>query len=635
MHNNLKAEQEDRIRLAEDVRYKFELKGKMEGDSNKAEKDGIKESYKELDQIIKSHITHQADTLRNMENNFDTQLKTMQAAIRKEEISRAQQELLLKSDITKLAEQLRTDYELFKSQQAQLTEKITEMIKLEVEARLQGEKDSRNVTEAVFQKFVDDMTTFRDAVEKQNKRFAKDLKEVSTESSERSNFLSRYIEDLVKKAEENFDSQLAKMKMLCAKLTESVKEHVQSNEKTFGEFKQNIENMQTLLHESMETLRNEAEIKENDMGIKTEMEYSLTKLEFENLYKSLDNYSNTQSNWKSHVEETLCKINQAITKNEEKCVLRNQEQNTKNDEQIDRKSKALLESLKKANQEIWEHSIKLSEKQFSREGVKEILEIVPPQVLKMPDIKNAIGELTLEKGKNPRPVVKMPEFPKPKEVKKDQSAKDISDTPANQQHNEEKKENLSVNEKLDESKKTEVKKDEKKTDLSKSVDKSQSEKQAPIKEEKKIEPSEAKPAAPATKPPAKEEKKQAAPASKPPAKEEKKQSTSPPPAPAKPIKEEKKQANSPPPAPAKSLKEEKKDTQPVIQPAPPMPKPTEKSTAKEEKKQVVQAPSQKPPAKEEKKQSSPPPAPAKPVKEEKKQPSPPAAKPETKKQAKK
>ena len=347
----------------------------------------LNNAYKDLEQLIKSHITHQAETLGNLEAAFDSQIKTIQGQIRKEEVSRAQQELLLKSDITKLAEQLRMDYELFKSQQSQLTEKITEMIKLEVETRLQGEKESKMVTEAIFKKFVDDMTAFKELVEKQNKRFAKDLKEVSTESSERSNFLSRYIEDLVKKQEESTDAQFQKMKLLCAKLTEQVKEHIQTAEKTLSDMKTEQEETAKNLFEQVGEVQKNIVTIESDIAVKMSLEEAANKAEFNNIYDSLTMFSSNLEGWKNQHSGMVAELTKTVEDNKLNCQSVSEEMMKKAAEQADKKIQVTLEQLKKANQDIWDFSLQLSDKMFSREGVKNVLDIVPPQVLKYPDIK--------------------------------------------------------------------------------------------------------------------------------------------------------------------------------------------------------------------------------------------------------
>ena len=100
----------------------------------------MREKYSQIDNIIRSELQRKNEVVTNIQTNMETHIKNLHNAIRKEEVARAQMELGLKSDISKLAEQLRTDYEIFKNQQNTLTEKLTEMIKLEVDSRLSAER---------------------------------------------------------------------------------------------------------------------------------------------------------------------------------------------------------------------------------------------------------------------------------------------------------------------------------------------------------------------------------------------------------------------------------------------------------------------------------------------------------------
>ena len=71
---------------------------------------------------------------------------------------------------------------------------------------------------------------FKDTVEKDHKKFAREIKEINSENSERAHFLSRYIDDEVRRVSDSMYAQMSKIRTLCAKLTEHVKEHLQSNE---------------------------------------------------------------------------------------------------------------------------------------------------------------------------------------------------------------------------------------------------------------------------------------------------------------------------------------------------------------------------------------------------------------------
>ena len=81
--------------------------------------EALEMKFADIEDKLKQESNSRNEAIIHLETILDTQIKNVQGQIRKEEIARAQQELVLKSDIIKLAEQLRTDYEVFKSQQNQ------------------------------------------------------------------------------------------------------------------------------------------------------------------------------------------------------------------------------------------------------------------------------------------------------------------------------------------------------------------------------------------------------------------------------------------------------------------------------------------------------------------------------------
>ena len=65
--------------------------------------------------------------------------------MKQEELARTQQEINLRNEIGKVADNIRYDVEGFKGQQVQVTEKLTEMIRMEVDSRLQADKESKQL----------------------------------------------------------------------------------------------------------------------------------------------------------------------------------------------------------------------------------------------------------------------------------------------------------------------------------------------------------------------------------------------------------------------------------------------------------------------------------------------------------
>jgi hypothetical protein len=369
--------------------------------------DALRSKCGDIEELLKAETAKREESLAKAESGFDAQLKTLQNQIRKEEIGRAQQELLLKSDITKLAEQLRTDYELFKSQQNQLTDKITEMIKLEVDTRMSSERENKAANETMLKKIIEDLNLFKEAVEKQNKKFAKDMKEANGENSERANFLSRYIDDQVKKVEEVVEAQITKVKHLCAKLTEQVKEHLQSNEITILELKSFVTKQTADLALDLSTTKRTLEASSEDVATHYTMKCVADEVEMKNVYQILTQLNHRMDDSFGNLAQDLGDFRADLKEQQTKCTDANALTLTRAAEDADRKVQAALERVKNENAEGWKKSLALADQQFSKEGVKGALRLAPPTVMKMGDIKSSLNDLNAVPYANPKPKLAM------------------------------------------------------------------------------------------------------------------------------------------------------------------------------------------------------------------------------------
>ena len=77
-------------------------------------------------------------------------MRTINGWIKQEELTRSQQEINLRTEISKAQEAVRYDVDGFKNQQGQVTEKLSEMIKMEVDSRLQTDKESKNLYQGLI-----------------------------------------------------------------------------------------------------------------------------------------------------------------------------------------------------------------------------------------------------------------------------------------------------------------------------------------------------------------------------------------------------------------------------------------------------------------------------------------------------
>jgi gas vesicle protein len=94
---------------------------------------------------------------------------------------------------------MRYDIDTFKGQQVQVTEKISEMIKMEVDSRLQTDKESKSLYQGLIRNAMNEIQQFKEQQELTLQRLVKDVKETAQDSAERAHFLSRYIDEEVLK----------------------------------------------------------------------------------------------------------------------------------------------------------------------------------------------------------------------------------------------------------------------------------------------------------------------------------------------------------------------------------------------------------------------------------------------------
>ena len=150
------------------------------------------------------HLKNDALLESIKENNINLVSKSYREILNKEELERGKLELNLRTEIGSFTYQIRKEIEIFKEQNSNLTGKLTEMIKLEVDSRMGSEKENRQLMEIIIKDILNDVKYFKDSFAIRNDKLLHSLKEVGEESSQRANCLSKYIDSEVKKIKDNF-----------------------------------------------------------------------------------------------------------------------------------------------------------------------------------------------------------------------------------------------------------------------------------------------------------------------------------------------------------------------------------------------------------------------------------------------
>ena len=141
--NRLLLEQEDRLGSIEEIKYQMDVKDKILNEKTKHERDEMRDRYAAMDSVVKSEFQRKDEAILGIQQTLETQMRTINGWIKQEELARNQQEINLRTEIAKAQDNLRYDVDNFKGQQSQVTEKLSEMIKMEVDSRLKPTKSRK------------------------------------------------------------------------------------------------------------------------------------------------------------------------------------------------------------------------------------------------------------------------------------------------------------------------------------------------------------------------------------------------------------------------------------------------------------------------------------------------------------
>lgn len=123
-------------------------------------------------------------------------------------------------------EQRLKDFQVYKNILNNMTEKITETVKAEIDMRFKADIDIKTFTQNMGQKFMQQIDFLRKEMDDLSKEHREHTREVSKECSERSVNLSKYIDQIIAKAIEEPTKNYESLKISLGKLTEQVKNNM-------------------------------------------------------------------------------------------------------------------------------------------------------------------------------------------------------------------------------------------------------------------------------------------------------------------------------------------------------------------------------------------------------------------------
>lgn len=160
--NRLLMEQDERLRSVDDIRYQMEMKEKMITEKSKHERDELRDRYSQMDSIVRSEFQRKDEMIGTIQNNLETQIRSINSWIKQEELARAQQEVNIRGEIVKISDSVRYELDGFKGQQSQVTDKLGEMIRVEVDSRLTSDKDIKLLVQNLLKNVMNEVASIKE-----------------------------------------------------------------------------------------------------------------------------------------------------------------------------------------------------------------------------------------------------------------------------------------------------------------------------------------------------------------------------------------------------------------------------------------------------------------------------------------
>ncbi|KAL4480269.1 hypothetical protein ABPG74_020785 [Tetrahymena malaccensis] len=251
--NRIVMEHEDRIRQHDEMRTNIDMRDRLNQEKSNYEREEMRERYQALDALMRTEFQRKDESIKSLQAIMENQVKGLQNALKFEEQSRNQQEIVFRNEILKMQETFAREYDIFKNQQSNITEKITEMMKIEIQTRLSSDVDLKNLTSAIATDIVSDVNSVKDQMEIQYKKLQDEIRETRLESSQKSEQVSRYVDEEVKKVVEVFSKKHEKTKNMFTKLAEQFKNHLINTDNN----RKDVEKRLVGLEKGQEDLRTE------------------------------------------------------------------------------------------------------------------------------------------------------------------------------------------------------------------------------------------------------------------------------------------------------------------------------------------------------------------------------------------
>jgi len=127
------------IFLQEDFRQQVNIKDQINVERSQYEREEMRERYNAMDALVRAEFERKDEAIRSLHNIIETQVRALQAGLKQEELARGQFEGFLRDEMGRFQDDVKKEFDGFRQQQTVTTEKLTEMIKIEIDTRLSSD----------------------------------------------------------------------------------------------------------------------------------------------------------------------------------------------------------------------------------------------------------------------------------------------------------------------------------------------------------------------------------------------------------------------------------------------------------------------------------------------------------------
>ena len=202
----------ERQRSQEDIKQQVDTRGKLIEDKISYEREEMRDRYMAMDVLVRSEFQRKEEAIKSVNDMVENNIKALQNNIKDEEYARGSFEGAIRIEVAKMQEMLKKDLDYFRSQFALENEKLTDIIKGEIDTRFSSDVELKNLANMMLNSLTGEVNDLKASNERQNKIFAKELKEVSSNSAERDNQLSKFVEAENGKVIESLNTKYEKLK---------------------------------------------------------------------------------------------------------------------------------------------------------------------------------------------------------------------------------------------------------------------------------------------------------------------------------------------------------------------------------------------------------------------------------------